>query len=397
MTKSIYLDNAATTKLDDQVLEIMLPWLKEGYGNPSSIYSIGREAKKALEQARETTAEALNAKPNEIYFTGSGTEADNWAIKGAAWANPKKGRHIIISSIEHHAVLHSAEYLEKQGYEITKVPVYPNGIIDTSALENALREDTVLVSVMMANNEIGTIQPIKEIAEILKGRDVIFHTDAVQAVGSIPVDVKDLGVDLLSLSAHKFHGPKGVGALYIKRGVRIDNLMHGGAQERTRRASTENIAGAVGLAAALKKAVENMDGDSRRIRAMRDDMVKRIMDEVPYAIYNGDPLKRLPGNANFSFRFIEGEGLLLFLDMNGIMASSGSACTSGSLDPSHVLLALGLDHGTAHGSLRLSFGNGNFDDDMDHVVKTIKTTVARLRDMSPLYESFIKNGRKEEA
>ncbi len=396
MTNTIYLDNAATTRLDDDILEKMMPWLSDNYGNPSSIYSFGRDAKTALEQSRERASLAINAKPNEIYFTGSGTEADNWAIKGAVSANPKKGRHIVISAIEHHAVLHTVEYLEKNGYEITKVPVAPNGIIDPAVLENSLREDTVLVSVMMANNEIGTIQPIAEISKILSGKDILFHTDAVQAVGSIPVDVKALGVDLLSLSAHKFHGPKGVGALYVKRGVRIDNLLHGGAQERTRRGSTENMAGIVGLGYAIEKAVANMKQNSEKIKKMRDDIVKRIMNEVPYTIYNGDAVDRLPGNANFSFRFIEGEGLLLFLDMNGIMASSGSACTSGSLDPSHVLLALGLDHGTAHGSLRLSFGTDNFNDDIDHVVETIKSTVSRLREMSPLYETFLKNGRKQE-
>ncbi len=395
MEKHIYLDNAATTDVAPGVFEKMLPWFVEKYGNPSSIYSVGREAKKAVENARRQVAKAINSKPNEIYFTGSGTEADNWAVKGCTFANAEKGRHIITTNIEHHAVLDTARYLEKKGYDVSYIPVEENGIVDAGKVLAAVREDTVLVSIMMANNEIGTIQPIKEIAEGLKSKDVLFHTDAVQAIGAIPVDVQDLGVDLLSLSAHKFHGPKGTGVLYIKRGTKIDNLLHGGGQERTRRPSTENTAGIVGLGFAIEKTVSEMSAEIPKIKSIRDEAVKRIMAEVPYVRYNGDEEKRLPGNSNFAFRFIEGEGLLLMLDLYGIAASSGSACTSGSLDPSHVLLAIGLPHEIAHGSLRLSFGTGSKMEDIDYIVETIKKVVSRLRDMSPLYEDFIKNNPSE--
>jgi len=396
MSKLIYLDNAATTELDREVLDVMLPWLEGGYGNPSSIYSIGREAKKAIEESRQKVANAINARSNEIYFTGSGSEADNWAIKGIVNANAEKGKHLITTNIEHHAVLHVFEYLEKKGYEVTYVPVEENGIVDPAGIKEALREDTILVSVMTANNEIGTIQPINEIGKLLSDHQAFFHTDAVQAIGNIPVDVKVSGADLLSMSAHKFHGPKGIGALYIRRGVKIDNLLHGGGQERTRRASTENTAGIVGMGFAIEKAVLNMDITAGAMKNARDHLIDRILNEIPYTILNGDREKRLPGNANFSFRFIEGEGLLLFLDMKGIMASSGSACTSGSLDPSHVLLALGLPHEIAHGSLRLSVGNDADSIDTDYVIDSLKEIVAKLRDMSPLYEEFEKSKSAED-
>jgi len=396
MSKLIYLDNAATTELDREVLDVMLPWLEGGYGNPSSIYSIGREAKKAIEESRQKVANAINARSNEIYFTGSGSEADNWAIKGIVNANAEKGKHLITTNIEHHAVLHVFEYLEKKGYEVTYVPVEENGIVDPAGIKEALREDTILVSVMTANNEIGTIQPINEIGKLLSDHQAFFHTDAVQAIGNIPVDVKVSGADLLSMSAHKFHGPKGIGALYIRRGVKIDNLLHGGGQERTRRASTENTAGIVGMGFAIEKAVLNMDKTAGAMKNARDHLIDRILNEIPYTILNGDREKRLPGNANFSFRFIEGEGLLLFLDMKGIMASSGSACTSGSLDPSHVLLALGLPHEIAHGSWRLSVGNDADSIDTDYVIDSLKEIVAKLRDMSPLYEEFEKSKSAED-
>lgn len=395
MKRFIYLDNAATTNVSPEVLEKMLPWFTENYGNPSSIYSIGRDSKKAIENARNQVADAINCRPNEVYFTGSGSEADNWAIKGCVYANSDKGKHIITTNIEHHAVLDSFHYLEKNGFEVTYVPVEKNGIVSAEKVLSEVREDTILVSVMMANNEIGTIQPIREIAETLNEKKILFHTDAVQAIGAIPVDVKELGVDLLSISAHKFHGPKGTGVLYIKRGTKIDNLLHGGGQERTRRASTENTAGIVGLGSAIEIAVKDMTEVSKRISAIRNEVVKRILNEVPFTIYNGDSEKRLPGNSNFCFRFIEGEGLLLLLDINGIMGSSGSACTSGSLDPSHVLLAIGLPHEIAHGSLRLSFGSDSKMEDIDYIVETIKMVVKRLRDMSPLYEDFIKNKPSE--
>lgn len=395
MGKHIYLDNAATTSVDPSVLDKMIPWFFENYGNPSSIYTKGREAKKAIENARRQVAGALNSKPNEIFFTGSGTESDNWAIKGCAMANSAKGRHIITTNIEHHAVLHTAQYLQKNGFDVSFVPVEENGIVDPGKVLAEVRDDTIMVSVMMANNEIGTIQPIKEIAEGLKGKGIVFHTDAVQAIGAIPVDVNELGVDLLSLSAHKFHGPKGTGVLYVKRGTKIDNLLHGGGQERTRRGSTENTAGIVGLGHAIEKAVAEMPVKMKKIKELRDEAVRRILAEVPHVRYNGDFEKRLPGNSNFAFRFIEGEGLLLMLDINGIAASSGSACTSGSLDPSHVLLAIGLPHEIAHGSLRLSFGADSTMEDIDYVVDTIKKVVQRLREMSPLYEDFIKNNPSE--
>jgi len=392
--KIIYVDHAATTYLKPEVFEQMKPYFTEYFGNPSSIYYLGRESKKAIENARTTIAECLGAQPSEIYFTGSGTEADNWAIKGVAYANRKKGKHLITSAIEHHAVLHAFDFLKKEGFEVTYLPVDENGFVKPEDLAAAIRPDTTLVSIMFANNEIGTIQPIKELAAIAKEKGVIFHTDAVQAMGNIDVKVNELNVDLLSMSAHKFYGPKGVGALYIRKGVRIDSFVHGGAQERNRRAGTENVASIVGMAAALKLAYENLDEYNRHLRRLSDRLINGVMERIPYVRLNGDREKRLPGNVNFSFRFIEGESLLLMLDMKGIQASSGSACTSGSLDPSHVLLAIGLPHEIAHGSLRITFGEKNTEEDVDYIIDCLAEIVDRLRQMSPLYEDFVKNGEK---
>mgnify|MGYP000916163216 FL=1 len=382
----IYFDNAATTFLKKEVLDEMMPYLTEEYGNPSSIYRHGQKAQMALIRARETVAKALNADPREIYFTGSGSEADNWAIKGAAFRNRKKGNHIITSSIEHHAVLHTCEYLEKQGFQVTYLPVDEYGLVSVEDVKKAITDETILITIMFANNEIGTIQPIKEIAQMAGEKGILFHTDAVQAVGALPIDVKDLGVDMLSLSAHKFNGPKGVGALYIRKGVVIDNLIHGGGQERGKRASTENVAGIVGLAKAIELATSNIEEKSKKITALRDKVIKGVLERVPDCRLNGHPTMRLPNNANFSFKYIEGEGLLLLLDANGICASSGSACTSGSLDPSHVLLAIGLDHETAHGSLRISLSEFNTEEEVDKFLEVLPAVVQRLRDMSPLYD-----------
>lgn len=390
MTKSIYLDNSATTPLKKEVLDEMMPYLTEHYGNPSSIYKIGREAKAAIEAAREKVAMALGAEPKEIFFTGCGTEADNWAIKGIALSKQKRGKHIITSKIEHHAVLHTLESLEKQGYDVTYLNVDEYGKISLDELKSAIRPDTILITIMTANNEVGTIQPIAEIGAIAKEHGVLFHTDAVQAIGSIDINVKDMNIDLLSLSAHKFGGPKGIGALYARSGVRPDIFMHGGAQERARRAGTENVASIVGLGKAIELATANLVEKTSKIRAMRDRLIKEIPEKIPYVKLNGHPTDRLPGNVNFSFNFIEGEALLLMLDLNGIAASSGSACTSGSLDPSHVLLALGLPHEIAHGSLRLSIGEINADEDIDYVLEVLPNIVQRLRDMSPLYEKVSK-------
>ena len=390
----IYLDHAATTAVNPVVFEKMAPYFLQHYGNPSSIYSIARTAKKAIDDARAAVAEALGANPNEIYFTAGGSEADNWVIKGAATACEIKGRHIITSSIEHHAVLDACGALEKQGFRITYLPVDRNGLVAPEVLAGAMREDTVLVSIMAANNEIGTIQPIKELAAIAKGHGALFHTDAVQSAGAIPLNVAELGVDMLNISAHKFYGPKGVGALYIKKGVKIDRFMHGGAQERGRRAGTENVAGIVGLAEALRIAVSDMDKNRVKLCALRDRTIREIIEKIPHTILNGHPVQRLPNNVNFAFRFIEGESLLLMLDMKGIGASSGSACTSGSLDPSHVLLAIGLPHEIAHGSLRLTFGVDNNDADVDYLLETLPPIVNRLREMSPLYEDFIKKDNR---
>jgi len=390
--KIIYFDHAATTPLKKEVLDEMMPYLTEQYGNPSTIYKLGREAKKAVELARERVAKALNADIQEIYFTSGGTESDNWALKGVAFANKDKGKHIITTTIEHHAVLHPLKYLEGLGFEVTYVPVEPNGIVDPQKIKEAIRNDTILISVMLANNEIGTIQPVKEIAKIAKEKGIIIHTDAVQAVGQIPVDVKDLGVDLLSLSAHKFYGPKGVGALYIRKGTKIHPFSHGGAQERNRRAGTENVAGIVGLGKAIELATQNLSEYAAKLQKLRDKLIDGVLSKIDYVRLNGDRNQRLPNNANFSFEFIEGESLLLMLDMKGIAASSGSACTSGSLDPSHVLLAIGLEHEVAHGSLRITLGEDNTEEDIDCLLEVLPEIVSRLREMSPLYESVKKGG-----
>ncbi|MBR4874307.1 MAG: cysteine desulfurase NifS [Clostridia bacterium] len=391
MKNSIYLDNSATTPLKKEVLDAMMPYLTEHYGNPSSIYSIGRSAKDAIEKAREKVASAIGAMPNEIFFTGCGSEADNWAIKGIARAKEKRGKHIISSAIEHHAVLHTLNYLEKQGFSVTYLPVDETGMISVDDLKKAIRPDTILITIMAANNEVGTIEPIEEIGKIARENNIVFHTDAVQAIGSIEIDVSKMNIDMLSLSAHKFGGPKGVGALFVKNGLRPDIFMHGGAQERSRRAGTENVASIVGLGKAIEIATSNIPEKAKKISQLRDYLIENIMEKIPYVKLNGHPTKRLPGNANFSFNFIEGESLLLMLDLNGIAASSGSACTSGSLDPSHVLLAMGMPHEIAHGSLRLSIGEMNTKEEIDKVIELLPVIVQRLRDMSPLYEEVKNN------
>lgn len=384
----IYMDNAATTAVSPAVLEKMLPYFTDFYGNASSIHSTGRDARRALEEARRKVAEVLNCKPNEVYFTSGGSESDNWAIKGTAFAQRKKGNHIITSSIEHHAVLHTCQWLEKQGFTVTYVPVDEFGQVNPADVEKAITDQTILISIMAANNEIGTLQPIKEIAAIAHQHKVLFHTDAVQAVGAIPVDVQDIGCDMLSLSAHKFHGPKGVGVLYIKQGTRIDNFMHGGAQERGKRATTENIPGIVGLAEAITLATQNLEEKSARIAGLRDQLIDGLT-AIPYVRLNGHRTNRLPNNCNISIRFVEGEALLLRLDLAGIAASSGSACTSGSLDPSHVLLASGLPHEIAHGSLRFSLSDTTTQEEVDYVLQTLPGIVEVLRSMSPLYADFM--------
>jgi len=385
MERRVYMDHAATTYIKQEVMEEMMPYFTEKFGNPSSVHSFGREARKAVDMARDRTAKALNASGDEIYFTGGGSESDNWAIKGIAQANKHKGNHIITSSIEHHAVLYTCQYLEKMGFEVTYLPVDQYGLVNPDDVKRAITDKTILISIMFANNEIGTIQPVKEIGQIAKEHGVYFHTDAVQAAGHLPIDVKDMNIDLLSLSAHKFYGPKGVGALYIRKGVRVHPLMHGGAQERNRRAGTENLPGIVGLGKAIELAYENLEDSSRKLTAMRDRLISGIMERIDNVRLNGHPTKRLPGNANLSFEYIEGESLLLSLDMKGIAASSGSACTSGSLDPSHVLLAIGLTHEIAHGSLRLTLGDDNTDQDIDYVLEVLPDIVQRLRNMSPLF------------
>lgn len=382
----IYLDNAATTPVSQAVLDAMLPYFREHYGNASSIYATGRDARKAVDQARRQAAEAIHAKPSEIYFTAGGSESDNWAIKGAAFAQRKKGNHIITTQIEHHAVLHTCQWLEKQGYKVTYLPVDEYGRVTARQVAEAITDQTILITIMAANNEIGTLLPVKEIAEVARARKVLFHTDAVQAMGAISVDVEDWGVDMLSLSGHKFHGPKGIGLLYVRTGVRLDNLIHGGAQERSRRAGTENLAGIVGLGEAMAIAARTQPENARRLTAMRDRLIEGILNTIPDVRLNGHPTQRLPGNANVSIRYIEGEAMLLRLDFAGIAASSGSACTSGSLDPSHVLLAIGLPHEIAHGSLRFSFSDENKDSDVDAVLKALPGIVQTLRDMSPIYE-----------
>lgn len=387
--KNIYFDNAATTKLDDEVLKEMLPYLKDNYGNPSSIYKLGREARKAIEDSREKIAKVLNCKANEIYFTAGGSESDNTAIKGIAKANKKRGNHIITSKIEHPAVLETCKQLEKEGFEITYISVDEKGIVDLEELKKSIKPTTILITIMFANNEIGTIQPIEEIEKIAKGNNIYFHTDSVQAVGSIKIDVQKLNIDSLSLSGHKFYGPKGVGALYVKTGVPFEKFISGGHQERNKRAGTENVAGIVGIGKAIELAYENLDEYNKKIKELRDYYVKQVEEKIPYIKINGDMEKRLPGNSNISFRFIEGEGLLLNLDLKGICASSGSACTSGSLDPSHVLLAIGLPHEIAHGSLRVSIGKYNTKEEIDYLIENLMEIVTRLREMSPLWEKFM--------
>lgn len=389
--KVIYLDHAATTATRPEVVEAMLPYFTENYGNPSTVYELGSKNKSAVTHSRETIAKALGTDAANIYFTAGGSEADNWALVATAEAYKNKGNHIITSKIEHHAILHTCEYLEKErGYEVTYIDVDENGIIKLDELKKAIRPTTILISVMFANNEIGTIQPIKEIGAIAREHGILFHTDAVQAFGQIPIDVDELNIDMLSSSGHKLNGPKGIGFLYIRKGVKIRSFIHGGAQERKRRAGTENVPGIVGFGKAVEIAMATMDKRIKQETELRDYLIDRILAEVPYTRLNGDRERRLPNNANFSFQFIEGESLLIMLDMAGICGSSGSACTSGSLDPSHVLLAIGLPHEIAHGSLRLTLGEDNTREEMDYVVEKIKGIVERLRSMSPLYEDFVK-------
>lgn len=390
----IYLDNSATTRLDDEVLKEMKPYLTEEYGNASSIYKLGRNTRNAVETAREKVAKAINAEPEEIYFTSGGTESDNTAIRGIAYNNKKKGNHIITSKIEHPAVLETCKQLEKEGFKVSYIDVDENGIIDLTQLKNSIQDTTILISIMFANNEIGTIQPIKEIGTIARENNIYFHTDSVQAVGSIKIDVKEMNIDSLSMSAHKFYGPKGVGALYIKKGIAFQKFMNGGHQERNKRAGTENIPAIVGMGKAIEIAYSDLEKHTKQIKDLRDYYINQVKDKIPYIKINGDMEKRLPGNSNISFRFIEGEGLLLNLDLKGICASSGSACTSGSLDPSHVLLAIGLPHEIAHGSLRISIGKYNTKEEIDYVVESLVEIVGRLREMSPLYEKFIEEENK---
>ncbi len=387
---TIYMDNAATTKPRKEVIDKMLPFITENYGNPSSIYKIARENKNAVDEARDNIAKAINANTNEIYFTAGGSESDNWCLKGIADSYSGKGKHIITTAIEHHAILHACEYLESKGFEVTYLPVDEYGIISMEDLKNAIREDTILISVMFANNEIGSIQPIAEIGKLAHEKGIVFHTDAVQALGHVPIDVEEMNIDLLSASGHKLYGPKGIGMLYIRKGIKIKPLIHGGAQERNRRAGTENVPGIVGFGEACRLANEELDKESKRLIALRDKLINGILTAIPHSRLNGHPTKRLPGNVNISFEFIEGESMLLLLDMKGVCASSGSACTSGSLDPSHVLLAIGLPHEKAHGSLRLTLGHFNTEDEVDFIIKELPPIVARLREMSPLYEDYLK-------
>ncbi len=391
MERNIYLDNNATTRVSEEVLEAMLPHFTENFGNASSkFYKTGMTAQSVLFEARESVAKNLGAKTNEIYFTGSGCEADNWAIKGIAFANRGKGNHIITSQIEHHAVLNTCHWLENHGFEVTYLPVDAEGFVSPESVRNAIGENTILISIMTVNNEIGTIQPIREISEIAKEHKILFHTDAVQAAGHLPIDVQELGVDLLSISAHKFHGPKGVGALYIRNGVKIDNLIHGGGQERGKRAATENIAGIVGLSKALEIAVRDMDKNAVHSRKLQKKLIDGITSSIEYTKLNGPLDKRAPGNVNFSFKYIEGESILMMLNMYGIAASSGSACASGDLDPSHVLLAIGLPHEIAHGSIRFSVSGETTEEEIDYVLEVLPKIIQRLRDMSPLYEKVRK-------
>ena len=390
MGKMIYLDNAATTRTAPEVVEAMLPYFTEFYGNASTVYEFGGKSKEAIAKARETIANAIGAKDNEIYFTAGGSESDNWALKATAEAYKSKGKHIITSKIEHHAILHTCQWLEQQGYEVTYLDVDENGLVKLDELKKAIRPDTILISIMFANNEIGTIEPIAEIGKIAKEHDILFHTDAVQAFGQVPINVDEYHIDMLSASGHKFNGPKGIGFAYIRKGVKIRSFIHGGAQERKRRAGTENVPGIVGIGTAAARAMRTMKERTDKEIELRDYLIERVMNEIPYTKLNGHREKRLPNNANFCFRFVEGESLLIMLDMKGICGSSGSACTSGSLDPSHVLLAIGLPHEIAHGSLRLTLGEDTTKEDIDYVVDCLKKIVADLRAMSPLYEDFVR-------
>ena len=390
MEKLIYLDNAATTKTAPEVVEAMLPYFTEHFGNPSSVYGFAAANKEVITRQREIIADTLGAKSNEIYFTAGGSESDNWALIATAEAYASKGKHLITSKIEHHAILHTCEYLEKKGFEVTYLDVDENGIVDLEQLKSAIREDTILISIMYANNEIGTIQPIREIGAIAHEHGILFHTDAVQAFGQVPINVDEDQIDMLSASGHKLNGPKGIGFLYIRKAEKIRSIIHGRAQERRRRAGTENVPGIVGFGKAVERAVSTMEVRTKKERELRDYLIERIEKEIPYCRLNGDRTKRLPNNVNFSFRFIEGESLLIMLDMKGICASSGSACTSGSLDPSHVLLAIGLPHEIAHGSLRMTLSEETTKEDLDYVVENLKEIVSNLRSMSPLYEDFVK-------
>lgn len=389
--ENVYFDNSATTALDEKVLEKMIPYLTKQYGNASSIYKLGRESKKAVEESREKVAEILNCEPNEIYFTSGGSESDNTAIRGIAYSYKNKGNHIITSKIEHPAVLETCKQLEKEGFEVSYIDVDENGIVKIEELKKAIKQETVLISIMFANNEIGTIEPIKEIGQIARENGIPFHTDAVQAVGSLKIDVQEMNIDSLSLSAHKFYGPKGVGVLYVNKKIKFQKFMNGGHQERNKRAGTENVAAIVGLAEAMEIAYNELEEHTKKIRELRDYYISEVQKRIPYIKLNGDPEKKLPGNSNISFRYIEGEGLLLNLDLKGIYASSGSACTSGSLDPSHVLLAIGLPHEIAHGSLRVSIGKYNTKEEVDYLLDNLEQVVQKLRDMSPLYEEVKEN------
>ncbi|MCI8495505.1 MAG: cysteine desulfurase NifS [Lachnospiraceae bacterium] len=390
MKKMIYLDNAATTKTSPEVVEAMLPYFSEFYGNASTVYEFGGKSKEAISKARETIANAIGAKENEIYFTAGGSESDNWALKAAAEAYKEKGRHIITSKIEHHAILHTCQWLEQNGYEVTYLDVDEFGVVKLEELKKAIRPDTILISIMFANNEIGTIEPVAEIGEIARERGVLFHTDAVQAFGQLPIHVDELKIDMLSSSGHKLNGPKGIGFLYIRKGVKIRSFLHGGAQERKRRAGTENVPGIVGFGKAVEIALATMQERTAKERELRDYLMDRVLKEIPFTRVNGDRNRRLPNNVNICFQFVEGESLLIMLDMKGICGSSGSACTSGSLDPSHVLLAIGLPHEIAHGSLRLTLGADTTKEDIDYTVDAIKEIVTQLREMSPLYEDYMK-------
>lgn len=391
--RTIYLDHAATTAARPEVVEAMLPYFTEKFGNPSSVYGFAAANKKVITDVRELIAKSLNANTQDIYFTAGGSESDNWALKATAEAYANKGKHIITTKIEHHAILHTGEYLEKKGFEVTYLNVDENGVVKLDELKAAIRPDTILISVMFANNEIGTLQPIEEIGAIAKEHNILFHTDAVQAYGQVPIDVEKMHIDMLSASGHKLNGPKGIGFLYIRKGLKLRSFVHGGAQERSRRAGTENVTGIVGLGKAVEIAMATMEERTAKETKMRDYLIDRILAEIPYARLNGDRTKRLPNNVNISFQFIEGESLLIMLDMKGICASSGSACTSGSLDPSHVLLAIGLPHEIAHGSLRLTLGDENTMEEMEYVVESLKEIVGKLRSMSPLYEDFVKHSK----